>query len=264
MPDVLNTQDKNPRNARVLVAGEIGVGKSTQIATLPGKKFVYVFDPNTIPSLEGHDIDYMPFIPDVSDVDLAIKTLKKGVGDKSREKVDPKTYLAWEEDFDKRYDSDFFLGYDWLGFDSLTTLSEIVMDRVQFLNGRLGKHPEQADYTAEMNAFRNIFRAVTSLDCNLYCTAHLEPHKDDTIGKTYFQLIMTGRNRTRIPMRFSQIYALEVDANKEKANYLCHTVPDRWFRNLRTNIRGLKPTEDVTIDWMENPVGQGLGRFVNN
>lgn len=262
---VLSAQNIQPGSRRVLVVGPVGVGKTTQFATLPGKKFMYIFDPNAVASLEGMDVDYLAFIPDVDDLDLSVKTLqRKGdvvIGDKPRKKIEPTTYVEWEEDFEKRLEADFFAQYDWIGIDSLTTLSEIVMDRVLHLSKRLGKHPEQPDYTAEMNTIKNIFRVLTNLPCDLYCTAHTELQRDDASGKTYAQLLMTGRNRTRIPMRFTQIYALEVDSTS-KQPYSCNTVQDRWNPSVRTNIKGLQPKENITIDWNKSPVGQGLGRFV--
>lgn len=266
LQQVSNSREAKPGSNRVLVVGPVGVGKTTQFVTLPGRKFMYVFDPNAVASLEGCDVDYIPFVPDVDDLDLSVKTLKregdKIIGDRARKKIEPTTYLEWEEDFEKRLEAGFFDTYDWIGVDSLTTLSEIVMDRVLHLNKRLGKHPEQPDYTAEMNTIKNIFRVLTNLSCNLYCTAHTELQKDDTSGKTYAQLLMTGRNRVRIPMRFTQIYALEVDA-ASKTPYLCNTVQDRWNPSVRTNIKGLQPKENVTIDWSKSPLGQGIGRFVS-
>ncbi len=262
---VKSARDTVKGAANLMVTGPIGVGKTTQILTLPGRKFAYVFDPNALESLKDNDIDYLPFIPDVTDLDLSVKTLKKDVFDKTSKTraPQPKTYLAWEEDFEKRVDAGFFDSYDWICFDSFTTFSEIIMDRVLYLNKRLGKQPEQADWAAEMNTFRNVFRVATSFQCNLYCTAHTEIHRDDEVGKTYGQLIITGRNRVRIPMRFSQIYGLEADSDSKGSVYRCNTVSNRWSPFLRTSIKGLQPVEDVTINWAKDVVGQGIGRFVN-
>ncbi len=263
MKEVQNAKTHIDRNKRVLMLGPAGVGKTTQFLTLPGRKFMYVFDPNCRESLEGFDVDLVEFVPDVTDMDLSVKTLKKDAGDPAQLKRVPKTYIEWEEDFNKREAEGFFAEYDWLGFDSMTTLSEIIMDRVQYLNKRLGKHPEQADYTAEMNAFKNIFRVATGgLGINVFATAHTEMQRDETTMKTYAQLLITGRNRTRIPMRFSQIYGLEVEVKKDKPTYSAHTVQSRMFPSCRTNIRSLETIEDVTIDFNKDPIGQGIGRFV--
>ena len=267
MQEVSNTKDPESGNRKVMAIGPVGVGKTTQERTLPGKKFAYLFDPNARESLQGSDIDYLEFVPDKEELDLSVKALKSGIADRTskRSVIEATTYRQWEKDFEERLDNDFFDGYDWLIFDSLTTFSEIIMDRVQFINKRLGKHPEQADYTAEMNTMRNVFRKATSLKCNLYVTAHTEISKDDVVGRTYAQLVVTGKNRIRIPMRFSQIYGLEVEtgSGSKGVKYTAHTVQDRMHPAVRTTVRGLQPVEDITIDWeKEKLAGQGLGGFV--
>jgi len=66
----------------IFALGEIGAGKTSQIATLPGRKFAYLFDPNALNSLSGHDVDYEEYNVNAMDLDLSIKSLKKDVGDK--------------------------------------------------------------------------------------------------------------------------------------------------------------------------------------
>jgi len=264
---VHNTKDLTSSPINILACAPVGAGKTTQILTLPGKKFLYIFDPNTLPSLEGHDVDYRTFVPDITDLDISAKTLKvdkstgKVVGDRPKggRLPEPTTYRDFEDDYTSRLDAGFFNKYDWLCFDSITTLSEIILDRIQWLNGRLGKHPEQADYTAEMAAVRNVIRCASGMTaCNLYVTGHVETIKDDSTGKTFNQPLITGRNRIRVPMRFSQIYALE----GKDGGYSCQTQSDRWYPFLRTNIKNLKPVEDITLDWKMDLTKQGLGRFV--
>lgn len=63
---------------KFLLLGDTGSGKTTQFLTLPGRKFIYLFDPNAILSLQGHDIDYEEFLPD--SLNLSIKSLSKSSG----------------------------------------------------------------------------------------------------------------------------------------------------------------------------------------
>jgi hypothetical protein len=74
----------------------------------------------------------------------------------------------------------------------------------------------------------------------------------------------TGRNRIRIPLLFSQIYATERDVEKGKATYNLHVMGNRNFPFCRTNVKGLSPVEDITLDLDKSPEGQGLGAFVDN
>ena len=251
---------------QILCVGPLGSGKSTQFTTLPGKKFMYCFDPNATDVYRGLDIDYLPFLPDITDVDISAKTLKSKdkqtkIDTSSLGKLEPKTYLNWERDFEQRVAQGFFAPYDWLGFDSFTTFQEIVMDRIQFLNGRLGKHPEQADWTAEMNVMRNIFRVANS-SCNVFCTAHTEIFKDDFTGRVHGKIMMTGKNRVRIPLMFAHIFATYADVStKGGATFMVKTIPDREAPVVRTSLKGLAATEDVTIDRTRSPVGQGIGKW---
>ena len=54
---------------KFLVLGKTGAGKTAGFLTIPGKKFIYCFDPNSILTLRGHDVDFEEFLPD----DLSMK-----------------------------------------------------------------------------------------------------------------------------------------------------------------------------------------------
>lgn len=251
---------------QILAVGEVGTGKTTAFRTLPGKKFAYLFDPNSLASLEGSDIDYIEFLVDRTDLDLAIKTLRKSgegaIGDKQSGelKAVPKTYVNFEEDFQEREQSGFFKAYNWLMFDSLTTLGAIIMDRAQFLNKSMGKQPEQPDFAIEMTNMRNNLRIATSV-CNLYCTAHFEPQRNELTGRVYNQLVITGKNRLRIPLMFSDIFRFDCELVGEKARYTVKTVKDREDPAIRTAVKGLAPVEVVTIDFKKPIEGQGIGAW---
>jgi hypothetical protein len=245
-----------------MIVGPVGSGKTQLYRQLPGRKFAYLFDPNAVDAIKGDpDIDFVEFIPDVTDLDLAVKTLKKDALDRSRRDIKPKTYVEWEADWDERYAAGFFNQYDWIIFDSATTFSEIIMDRVQSLNGRLGKHPEQADYTAEMSVMKSVFRAATSIT-GVVVTVHTEMDQDELTRKVYGRLLLTGRNRTRIPGRFAHILGTKVDKNsKGETRYYCLTKQNREYPALRTSIRDIEEEIDVTIDYNKQIAGQGIGKY---
>jgi hypothetical protein len=265
MEEVHNSQDvTDQREPCVLVVGGIGVGKTTQFLTLEGKKFMYCFDPGSREALKDGPVDCVEFIADHEDLDLSVQTLKKEGGvtvrDKPRKKLEPKTYIRWEADFNERIEKKFFEPYRWIGVDSSTTFLEIIMDRVLFLNNRLGKHPEQPDWTAQMNLFKHICRVLTEMEnCALYLTAHVETMKNEVTGRTYGQIIMTGKLRTRIPLLFSHIYALDCGKGKDGVAYTLQTFPDRDNPVVRTTMHGLPQFIDVTIDYDKPLIGQGLG-----
>ncbi len=264
MREPTNAGDPNIKHHNsILITGPVGSGKTTLYRTIPGRKFVYLFDPNAEDAIRGSDdIDYLLFTPEVEDVELAVKSLKAGVGDQGRRRREPKTYWEWERDWEERYENKFFDKYDWIGFDSLTTLSEAVMDRVQYLNNRLGKHPQQDDYTAEMTTVRNIVRATTALT-NVFVTVHTETQKDDLTGRIEGQLVLTGKNRIRVPLRFAHILGTKSDRNsKNEVRYYMVTKPERMYPNCRTSIKGIDPQIDVTLDWEKDLTQQGIGQWI--
>ena len=247
----------------VLAVGYPGSGKTTQIQTLPGRKFGYIFDPNAHRSLAGLDIDYAEFLPTHMEMDLAVKTLKKGIGDApSMKRLEPRVYEDWLSDFIARCDAGFFDTIDWLVWDSFTTWAYSINDRLAWLNKRMGSQPQQDDWAAQINHISNVWRVVSSLPCSIYCTAHMDPRKNDITGRTYNHLMMTGQLRTRIPLLFSDIFVFHANSDEQGPYFEIQTAPDRENPTVRTSVKGLSVFEDVTIDWSQPTEGQGLAAIL--
>src|SRR5512146_2529549 len=102
-----------PSFNRLLVLGRGGSGKSTQIWTLPGRKFAYLFDPNALLSLRGCDLEYEQFLPDSLELDATLKGFNKGAkDDKLKSSREPTVYMRWVEDLNRRGDAGFFKEFD--------------------------------------------------------------------------------------------------------------------------------------------------------
>lgn len=253
----------------LLVIGYSGSGKTQGIATIPGKKFVYVFDPNAVQTLKGFkDIHYVEFLPERIDLDAV--TLKADMRDRLSRAPEPRTYVEFEQDFEERIEAGFFEDYDCIAFDSMTTMQDIVMDRIMYLNGRFGKWPEMADYTATINTIIKILRTATSLrnksgkELLLYLTGHIDFTKDDTTGRLINQMAFIGALRRRVPLLFANVWLCEADQDKDgKPIWTARTTPDRYNPFLRSAVRGLEPVEDVTIDDWKSPEGEGIGGLLN-
>lgn len=256
-----NAKDARQTSGRkFLLLGDTGGGKTTQILTFPGKKFAYLFDPNAILSLQGHDIEYEEFLPDR--LNLSIKSLSKDKGDKTTS-FQNSLYVEWEKDFNDRIKGGFFNNIDLIAFDSATTLLDLIMDRVLTINGRAGSWPQQDDYGPQMLAFQNVCRQLTALGKLVVMTGHLETRQDELTKRIFRGPMMTGRLRTKIPLLFSDIFVCEASNDgRGTTKHTIQTVPDRTTTTVRTTIKGLNPHEDVTIDWKRDPVGQGIGGLV--
>lgn len=245
-----------------LLLGDIGSGKTTQLKTLPGKKFAYLFDSNAILSLQGSDIDYEEFFPD--QLNLNVKSLGKGLGE-SVTNYRNMRFQEWQKDFTQKVESGFFDPYNVIAMDSATTFLDLIMDHVLTINGRAGQWPHQDDYGPQMVTFRNVCRTLMSLKKIIFMTGHMEMRQDDLSKKIFRQPVMTGRLKNQIPLLFSDIFVTssEVD-QKGNVKHLIQTVPDRMTTTVRCSFKGLNPFEDVTIDFSKPLETQGLGRILRS
>ena len=246
---------------KFLVLGDTGSGKTTQFLTLPGKKFIYLFDPNAVLSLRGHDVEYEEFLPDR--INLSVNALAKGKGDGNRANIKSDLYVEWEKDFQGKIDSGFFNDFDVIGIDSATTFLDLIMDRVLTINGRAGQWPQQDDYGPQMLTFTNVCRALTGLGKTVYMTGHLEVKQDELTKRILRTPMMTGRLKTKIPLLFSDIFIAEAENDgRGNVTHKLQTVPDRMTTTVRTAFKGLQAFEDVSLDFTKPLEGQGIGRFL--
>lgn len=246
---------------RILLLGDTGSGKTSQILTLPGKKYVYAFDSNALLTLRGHDVDYDEYLP--STVSAAAASLTKGKGD-TRSTVSSDVYLQFERTWDERIKDGFFDAYDWICFDSLTTLSDIAMDRILTINGRFGQWPNQDDYGPTMMILTNIVRTAVGMGKGIVFTGHLEIKQDEKTKVISNRPMLTGRLVAKLPLMFSDIFYCDAEVDKDgNSKYTIQTKPSGMNKTIRTSIRGLDAFEDVTIegldDHSQDPIGQGLG-----
>jgi len=247
---------------RILVLGDTGSGKTTQFLTLPGKKFAYLFDSNAILSLRGYDIDYEEYLPDRLNM-AAVSLSKAKPGDKASVKTSD-IYKVWESSFNEKLENNFFDPYDWIGMDSITTFLDLIMDRVQSINGMFGEWPTQDMYGPQMIAFTNVCRSLTGMGKGIYMTGHLDMKQDELTKRIFRKPMMTGRLTTKIPLLFSDVFVAEAEPDTQGGvNYKFQTSPDRMTTCIRTAIKGLEPYENVSVDFDKDPVGQGLGGILN-
>jgi hypothetical protein len=260
MPNAKNAHETTAK--KFLLLGKTGSGKTSQLLTLPGKKFAYLFDPNAILSLQGHDVDYEEFMPDR--LNLSVKSLSKDKPSDKTTNHQSLIYQKWEKDFDDRVKGGFFDTYDVIAIDSMTTFLDLIMDRVLTINGRAGSWPQQDDYGPQMTSFINVCRQLTALNKVIFMTGHIETRQDELTKRIFNQPMMTGRLKVKVPLLFSDIFVCSTEIGQNgKVSHKIQTTPDRLTDTVRTTIKGLDPFEDVTIDWSKDPVGQGLGSLLS-
>lgn len=250
---------------RILVIGPSGSGKSSQMWTLPGRKFLYLFDPNTLSTIQGLDLEYEPFLPELSELDPSLKKFnKEGKSDRFGEPREPTLWNRWTADLNQRGASGFFNDFDWLCIDSLTFLNKACMARQLFINGRYGDIEDLGDYRIVGSKITQVFDSIVSLPLNIYMTGHLDTFQDEKTKKLMVQIRAAGSSRAMLPLIFTDIWATERDENnKGEVIYQIRTRPDpRGFKDIRTSIRGLDEIVDVTIPNFPSDRG-GIGAILS-
>jgi len=256
---------------RILVAGKTGTGKTAQIWTLPGRKFAYIFDPNSMSTLRGCNVDYEEFYPDFLEMDATLKgfnkdpkTNKQFVGDKPKKKLEPHVYMKWIDNINEKVEQGFFKNYDWLILDSLTFLSKSVMDRQLFINNRYGDIEELGDYRVVGSKMADVFGSISSLPISLYCTSHFTTFQDEKTKKIETQLMLPGKARNILPLMFTNVWlAQTAEGEKGQVKYEIRTRPDpRGLQDVRSSIQGLQTIEDVTIRGFGDLASGGIGALL--
>lgn len=264
-----NAKDvENQTGERILLRGSIGSGKTTQFITLPGRKFIYLFDPGALQALRGYDVDYEEYLAEKMNV--TISSIPKGgapavpVTDQTK-RYKAQAYAKFEEHFMNLLDNDLDK-YDTIGFDGITGLTDIILDDVLFRAGRLGYTPEMADYNVVKATLSRILRTAASLGKVLFFTAHTMYRQNSGTNKFLNELLITGDLQIRAPLLFSSVLQteMEVDPIKKTKRFIMQSVPDKYNENIRTNFPDMPHRFDGTIaDWSK-PEESGLGRLIKD
>jgi AAA domain len=242
--------------------GPTGSGKSAQIWTLPGRKFLYVFDPNTMPTIRGCDVDYEEFFPDFAEMDATLKGFNKGSkSDRPKKPKEPTVYTDWVENINAKVDAGFFRDYDWVILDSVTFLSKATMDRQLYLNGRYGDLEDRADYRVVGSKLSDLFNTLSGLPINVYCTGHTRTFEDDKTKKVTTQINLPGKARDILPLMFTNVWLAKTKEDDDgQLRYFIRTKPEpRGFQDIRSCIQNLAIEEDVTIPNFEKMVPGKMG-----
>lgn len=274
MPNI--REAKLPAYKRILALGKSGSGKTTQMWTLPGKKFLYQFDPNTMATLLGiarqqkiepPDIEYEEFQMDFLEQDQSLKAFNKGAKDDKlfKAKREPTAYNDFAVDLNERVEDDYFAKQDisWLCFDGLTFLNKAIMSRQLFINDRVGGLEDKPDYRIVGAKVVEIFTALASLPINIFMTGHINTFQDEKTQRIETLIAAHGSSRTQLPMIFSDIWLFKHEEYKGASRYTIRTRPEeRGLQDIRSSIQGLSEVEDVTIEDFSKAEEFGIGAIL--
>lgn len=257
---------------RILFVGDTGNGKSAQLWTLPGRKFLYLFDPNTIATIgkrgdrPGLDIDYEEFLPDITELDFSLKGFNKGArSDRmaDNKKREPKIYQKWVENLNEKGVKGFFNDFDWLCIDSLTFLAKACMQRQLFINGRYGDLEELADYRVVGSKLTSVFDSICSTDINIYMTGHIDKFVNEKTKAVETLIRSPGSSRGMLPLIFTDIWSAERGEDaRGNSIYQARTMPDpRGLKSIRCSMSNVPELVDVSISDFPSSKG-GIGAML--
>jgi hypothetical protein len=251
-----NAKEIKTTKKNILIYGPTGSGKTTLFTTLPGKKFLYVFDPAAVDSIKGLDIEYEYFPPDGI---LGIRATQKGVKGKKKF-AKPESFDKFEEHLENWLENDLE-GFDTIGFSSITTLSQILMNKLLDINGRFGRVPELADYNLLGITLVALMEAVLSIPNKLvFVEGHSDLVNDEVSKMIVNQWDVTKNCRRMLPRLFSDVWVSEADPSAEKVNYRIQTSPDKKWPQAKNSF-SRKFKEDITINLKQPREEQGVGRW---
>lgn len=254
---------------RIMLVGPTGAGKSAQIWTLPGRKYAYVFDPNTLATVSKcPNLKYVEFLPEFTEMDATLKGFNKNpvtgktyAGDKPAKAKEPTLYMRWVDHINDFEERKRYQEFDWLIFDSLTFVAKALMDRQLYINARYGDIEELGDYRVVGSKLADVFGTISSLPINIYSTGHIQTYEDDKTKKIVTQIMLPGKGRTMLPLSHTDTW--EARAGEKAGTYEVKTVPEsRGLQEIRSSMKGLKPVEDVTIKDFSRADQYGIGALI--
>lgn len=223
----MNAKDINISDVKlkVLVYGANGTGKTTFAGSFP-RPYFFDFDGGML-SLAGSDIDYDTFLS----YDKAIGMLH-------------------------RIEKDSF---QTIVFDSMTRMSDLLMDSVQSINHTRGRQPTLPEYGAFLTRMRNDLISILKIDKNIVFTAHEELFRDEVTGEVFCLPLLIGKMRHRIGLYFDEVYRAYTEVKKGETEYLLLTRASRRY-TAKSRLGCLPSRMTPSYENIITAITEGKGR----
>lgn len=210
----LRDQYKNEsqkRGINSLWYGDFGTGKTWALHTCPKPVFIHSFDP-------GGSVTLRPWIETGEVIVESFET---------EDASDPRAYRDWEKRFDEMRQSGIFEHIGTYAIDSLTTLSESLMNAAMKgnkdqkpRNSEIGTYiPQLQDYQVQQYTIRDFLNLMCGLPCHFVCTGHVQRDKDEVTGSVIASPMITGKLAQKIPLLFDEVYVTNYKTKSSSTEY---------------------------------------------
>lgn len=255
---------------RVLLAGDTGTGKTTQLLTMPRPWYAHVFDPAAHSSLELEPSEHMDFFPKQGDLDMLPRVGLKSGTKRPALGEGPQVYMQWAKTFNAQAEAGHFDKVGTFLLDSATMLGLHLMERQRWLGDKQGREDERQDHKLAGETMINALWAVFSLPCHVLVTMHTKYAEvkvgDTKTGELRNKLTVPGGAQLALPRYTSACWYTSIfeDQKTKKARYMALTRPQPRWPHVRTP-RGwgeLELYHDLTIKEWDHPERYGIGALI--
>jgi len=224
---VQNIMTYVPTKYQVLIYGQSGTGKTTfgaswakavQGPALSGKGGILFLD-----SDEGI-ISIITAPPNVITDDMKKHIFHAPIIEYPPEAKTPQGYLTVQKAIDSIADTGEYEGCrpHTIVLDSITTLSEMILNHVVRMNGRV--EPVLKDWGQQMDKITKLINRARGIqDVNFIAVAHEQYTKDEMSGRIWCLPMVTGKLAPKIGLYFDEVYHTTVFQKGDKHEYVMHT-----------------------------------------
>lgn len=215
-------EDPRSETFNGIIYGGLGTGKTTTLLTARRPLHVDSFDPGGTKVLKTDNGKYPPEV--YCDLRFEVENPHE-----------PKAIREWDEVFHHRKRIGYFDHLGTYAIDSATTWIQDIMYEVMKKAGRAGGTPYQQDWLPQMTIIENAMREFVSLPCDCILIGHDDSDKDDSTGRMFIGLMVTGKLKRRVPLLFDEIYCSQTKETSKGIEYQLLTKPTGLYQ-ARTRL----------------------------
>jgi hypothetical protein len=199
-----NARDIEPNQLRILLIGDGGTHKTYFCSTIPG---VYIFDfDDGMATARGRDVEYDLF-----------SEAPKGMKTRFKQYAWGHAWPAIHKKMDELGDAlEKGQGPKALAFDSLTTLSQLIVNHALLVEGKGLDLPHQGTWGVHHNVLKTVFGQLMSWPVHFIMTAHIHRDENDLTKVVEKLPLVAGKAAGFVGVYFDEVYYTERTVNTQK------------------------------------------------